>query len=364
MKSVRPALEELENMTNHIYYGYLKAKYEDYRKEYIRDYGYSTYMAVPPKFMPAPPIITLETQGRRKAEWWFTPNEWVSTSSSALAALAGQQGQNRFAQLTLAKEILTKPLSHILETLALGLSAILPYLVIEETQKTMTQQQRLYLEPHFNADTGTWRKQRYYRGISVPFKFGPETSASGKTTKWMPQAPSAELKKFLDTYNMKNLKAFDLHGVAKVAKTKDPIKGTLRKWWCPKCKIPIRASKVISLVCVCGEQIIYADKDREDWFSKNRHVFEDEHGNKYDYTSVPFNLKKDIDSADPEYINDWPEGKDRPWLYTQSSRTTTKCVKCNKHMYYNQHRSYDSHAHIPSQASGPKGPYYVEVYPQ
>jgi hypothetical protein len=117
-------------------------------------------------------------------------------------------------------------------------------------------------------------------------------------------------------------------------------------------------------VCVCGEQIIYADKNREDWFSQNRHVFEDDQGNKYDYTNVPTNLQRAIGSNDRAYLADWPEEKDRPWLYAQSSRTTMKCVKCNKHMYYNHYRTYDHHAIRPAKADNPKGPYYVEVYPQ
>jgi hypothetical protein len=117
-------------------------------------------------------------------------------------------------------------------------------------------------------------------------------------------------------------------------------------------------------VCSCGQQIEYADKDKEEWYRNTRHEFVDKNNliAKIPSNQDPYNIGVPVSA----YGSTGDNEELIPFYYPSSHNkyfaTNEECIKCGKkavvQVHYNNRLVWVS-PHTDHEPS--KGPYNVEV---
>jgi len=242
-KSLKPAIAELENMYQFLANTLLEPTFKYDRDRQVVNGRQGT---------PTNPVILLQQQGRRKSLTWYAPKSWESVTATAVAAIAGKQAQRpKFAEISVATELLSKPMETIFDEL----------LVVSYAHW-------YYFYRYFSGAEGQYFTRNLQSWLSG---FGLQTQKTGGLGYREVTSRSDRLTKTYQTYTMKDPFAFRLvrdHNEG-TRKTGSPLK----KWKC-SCTIVRATARTINLRCAdCGEYLVYSDHDAFEFHERIAHEF-------------------------------------------------------------------------------------------
>jgi hypothetical protein len=238
-RSLKPAIDELEHIWDYLVNNYFLAKYNQYYTSLSRNINNFTQR----------PIITIQPQGRRKAFSWFNFQKWENKSNVALSTLAGQQA-TKLDEYVVTAELLKQPLDEIVKEIAIHVAKL--------------AHQNSSSNSNFIGPTG-YQRRVYGPILGINFTNGDK----GYDHPW---SIAKDLETLFTSYTMNDTRAFDTIRETQVAANSTASAG-LKKWQCPTCKIPFRASRVIYGYCQCGRQFEYVQSDRFTFYQHQRHMF-------------------------------------------------------------------------------------------
>lgn len=200
------------------------------------------------------PVITVQARGRKKVDGWYKPAIWQDPAADAVNALVKMGGNTKQAastdEICIAAEALDKPAEEILLTL----TGQMIHHYARHNDKGVLQNENGYHSKRFQhmaSMLGIKAEQDGSRGYAK-LELYTNTVSNQLTETFKKIALDQDI--------------FDMH--RKGLKPEDVFKGSkIKKWTCGCTNI--RAAVFVEATCkICGNDFVYADKDKDDDYIK------------------------------------------------------------------------------------------------